>query len=241
MIYTRPFATMRFIAYEGDSRTTQLSLAVQVIDAFTTLPPEVPIRVRLKELLSARPLRSISGFYCFEGKETVVVDGTPRTRTLIPDGNYTLVVESDPIYGNWYFNSESAVVVTSLFPTPVVLPMNPIQPPLAVVRLRPTPAYPFAANATLVRGKVLQAGQDAEDAVVSTDYDEVDPQDSTQPVSVHIETTTDQNGEFVLFFKRLFLANQAITLRAVKNGPPVSVNTQIWEGTSVIQPAINLP
>jgi hypothetical protein len=252
MIYTRPFVTKHFIAYAGDSRTTELSLAVKVIDAFTDRLPEVPLDVRLKQVSFIRPTRSISGFFCFEGQETVIVDGAPIKRTTIPNGNYTLTVEPDPSSGNWYFlqpkagdpwptNFERRVSVAPYVPPVPALPVKE-QPPLELVILTPTPAYPFPANATLIRGKVLPAGNAILRAVVSTDYDEVDPQDSTQTVQVHVETITDPEGEFALFFRRLPLRNQAITLQAVRNGPPVLVNTQITEGTTVvIHPEINVP
>ena len=251
MIYMRPFITKHFIAYEGDSRITQLSLAVQVVDAFTRTAPDVPLDVRLKELPFIRPSKSIGGFFCFEGRQTVVVDGVALpTRVLIPDGNYTLVVEPDPLFADRYFlegNSgdpgttfERPVAVTP-YATPVVLPLNPLRAPLQIVRFLPTPAYPFPSNATLVRGNVLQAGVPVVGAVVSTDYKEIKPTDSSQTILVHVETFTDRGGEFVLFFKRLRVKTQPITVQVVKNGPPFPVNTQITEGTTTPLVDINLP
>jgi hypothetical protein len=251
MIYTRPFVTKKFIAYAGDSCTSQLSLAVKVIDAFTDRLPEVPLDVRLKQVSFVRPTRSVTGFFCFLGQETVVVNGVPINRTSIPNGNYTLIVEPDPTSGNLYFlqprpgdpwptNFERPVSVTP-YATPVAVQPLKIQPPLELVILTPTPAYPFPANATLVRGKAVPTGIATPRAVVSTDYDEVDRQDPTQTVQVHTETMTDREGEFVLFFRRLPSKNQPITLRAVRTGPPAVVNTQITEGTTVVIPDVNVP
>jgi hypothetical protein len=251
MIYTRPFITRHFIAYEGESRSAELSLAVQVVDAFTQAAPDVPLDVRLKELRFMPPTRSIGGFFCFQGREIGAVDGgTLPTRTLIPDGNYTLVVEPNPLYGSRYFLEGNSgdpgttferPVVIGPYVTPVVLPLNPVRAPLEVVRLIPTPAYPFPSTATLVRGKVLQGGNEVAAAVVRTDYKEIHPTDSTQTVFVHVETYTDRGGEFVLFFKRLRDKSQPINIQVVKNGPPFPVNTQITEGTPNNLGNINLP
>ena len=253
MIYTRPFITKHFIAYEGDSRVTELSLAVQVVDAFTSLAPDVPFDVRLKELNFITPTRSIGGFFCFEGRQTVTVDGVALPpRISIPDGNYTLVVEPNPLYGNRYFLEGNSgdpgttferPVAIGPYATPVVLPLIPVRAPLEIVRLIPTPAYPFPSTATLVRGKVLQGGNVVAAAVVRTDYDEINPLDSTQTVSVQVETFTDRGGEFVLFFKRLKDKSQPITLQVVKNGPPFPVNPPITitEGTTKNLGNINLP
>ena len=252
MIYTRPFITTRFIAYGGDSRIANLVLAVQVVDVFSRQLPQVPLTVRLKERPAVRPVRGDHGFYSFKKRGIEVINGR-LTPDEIPDGTYTLIVEPDPSYGSWYFlqpktgnpwthSFERSVALSSQFHTPVVLPMNPIAAPLEVAELTPTPAYPFPSNATLIRGKVVQAGREVATAVVSTDYREVDPQDSTQTVIVHAETITDRDGQFVLFFKRSPARNQAITIRAVKNGPPSLVNSQITEGTTnSLQAEISLP
>ena len=240
MIHTRPFITKRFIAYEGDSFTTEVALAVQVVDAFTDRSPLVPFSVRLKELPLIRPLRGESGFYCFEGKETVMINGIPKAREPIPPGNYTLIVEPDPASGNWY-NLEPRLPVdpwTDTFERPVVLPItNPAE--LAI--LSPTGAYPFPANATLVRGTVFQGGAKVPTAEVSTTYDEVDPADSTQKIPVLVRTITDRSGEFVLFFKSLPKKTQPITIQAVKNGPPSSINITIEESKTLTNQDITLP
>ena len=251
MIYSRPFITKSFVAYEGDSRITELSLVVQVVDAFTSHAPDVPLDVRLKELRFITPTRNIGGSFCFEGRQRVVVDGVALPpRVLIPNGNYTLVVEPNPLYGNRYFLESNTgdpgstferPVAIGPYVTPVVLPLNPVRAPLEVVRLLPTPAYPFPGTATLVRGKVLQAGNAVAGAVVGTDYREIDPLDSTRTVLVHVESYTDRSGEFVLFFKRLRTKSQPIPIQVVKNGPPFPVNTTITEGTTKNLGNITLP
>ncbi len=243
MIYRRPYITTRFIAYEGDSRTTDVKLAVRVIDSFTEDPAVVPLSVRLKELLEIRPLRGASGFYCFEGTETVKVNGTTIVRNPIPDGNYTLIVEPDPTAGNQYSLQPKILGQpwTTTFERPIVLPLpNPLQP-LEVVTLSPTPAYPFPANATLVRGTVTKFGAAVPAAVVSTTYDETDPADTTQTVAVAIETITDPVGEFVLFFKNLPTKDQNITIVARKNADQNQIASTITEGTTVTNQQITFP
>ncbi|HEV8430481.1 MAG TPA: hypothetical protein VGQ41_21440 [Pyrinomonadaceae bacterium] len=243
MIYTRPYITKKFIAYAGDSRTIDVTLAVRVIDAFTKDPPLVPLNVRLKELSRIRPLRGESGFYCFAGTETVTIDGTTIIRNPIPNGNYTLLVEPDPTSGN-QFNLQPRQVGqpwTTTFERPIVLPLpNPLQP-LEVVTLSPTAAYPFPGNTTLVRGTVKKFGVAVGAAVVSTTYDQVDPADTTQTIPVDIETITDPAGEYVLFFKSLPAKTQNLTIVATKNGDQNQITPVIIEGSTLKNQHITFP
>ena len=242
MIYTRPFITKRFIAYSGDSRRTDVSLAIQVVDSFTHLSPQARLSITIKELPLIRPLRGESGFYCFEGAETVTIDGNVVVRTPIPNGNYTLVVEPDPTSGNLYNLQPKQVgdPWTDTFERPVVLPMpNPLVP-LEVITFSPTPAYPFPANATLVRGKVIKNGADVSIAQVSTTYNEVDPNDSTLTVPVHVETMTDRAGEFVLFFKSLPQKTQPVLITATKGADQDQIARVITEGTTLKNQVLDL-
>ena len=243
MIYTRPYITKKFIAYAGDSRTTDVTLVVRVIDAFTDEPARVPLNVRLKELPKIRPLRGESGVYYFEGTETVTINGTPIIGNPIPNGNYTLVVEPDPTSGN-RFNLQPRQVGqpwTTTFERPIVLPLpNPLQP-LEVVTFSPTPAYPFPANATLVRGTVKRFDVAVDAAVVSTTYDQVDPADTTQTIPVDIETITDPAGEYVLFFKSLPAKTQNLTIVATKNGDQKQITPVITEGSTLKNQHITFP
>jgi len=255
MIYTRPFITKKFIAYAGDSRRTDLSLAVLVNDAFTRRlefdgttfsdilqQPLVRLNVSLKELPDFKPIRGERGFYCFEGTETVTIDGLVVVRVPIPNGNYTLIVEPDPTSGNWYNlqPKQAGDPWTDTFERPVTLPMpNPLLP-LETVTLSPTPAYPFPANATLVRGLVIKNGAPLPLAVVNTTYDEVDPNDTSLTVSVQVETITDRVGEFVLFFKNLPQKTQALLLTATKGPDQDQVATVITEGTTLNNQVLDL-
>ena len=243
MIYTRPYVTKKFIAYAGDSRTADVALAVRVMDAFTEEPARVSLNVRLKELPRIRPIRGESGFYCFEGTETVIIDGLTIISNPIPNGNYTLLVEPDPTSGN-QFNLQPRVLGqpwTTGFERPIVLPLpNPLQP-LEVVTLSPTPAYAFPANTTLVRGTVKRFGVAVGAAVVRTTYDQVDPADTTQTISVDIETITDPAGEYVLFFKSLPAKTQNITIVATKSGDQNQITPTITEGSTLTNQHITFP
>lgn len=238
MIYTRPYITKKFIAFAGDSRTTEVTLAVRVIDAFTEEPPIVPLNIRLKQLPKVRPLRGESGFYCFEGREK---EGTVILRNPIPDGNYTLIAEPDPTSGN-QFNlqpKQPGDPWTTEFEREIVLPLPDPLNPLEGVTLSPTPAYPFPANATLVRGSVTKAGVAVATAVVSTTYEQTDPADSTLTRFVDIDTITDRVGEYVLFFKGLPAKTQLITIHAEKNGDQDDlINRLITEGKTLTKQEI---
>jgi hypothetical protein len=243
MIYTRPYTTKKFVAYAADSRTTDVTLVVRVIDAFTEKPAQVSLSVRLKELPQIRPLRGESGVYYFVGTEQVVIDGTTIISNPIPNGNYTLVVEPDPASGN-RFNLQPRQLGqpwTTKFERPIVLPLpNPLQP-LEVVTLSPTPAYPFPANATLVRGTVKKFGVAVGAAVVSTTYDQVDPADTTQTIPVDIETITDPAGEYALFFKSLPARTQNLTIVATKNGDQNQITPTIIEGSTLKNQHLTFP
>ena len=243
MIHTRPYITKKFIGYAGDSRTSDVTLAVRVLDAFTEEPARVPLSVRLKELPRIRPLRGESGFYCFEGTETVIINGTTIISNPIPNGNYTLIVEPDPTSGGQFILQPRQVGQpwTTTFERPIVLPLpNPLQP-LEVVTLAPTPAYPFPANATLVRGTVKKFGVAVGAAVVSTTYNQVDPTDTTQTKIVDIETITDPAGEYVLFFKGLPAKTQNLTIVATKNGDQNQITPMITDGSTLKNQHITFP
>ncbi|HEU4595194.1 MAG TPA: hypothetical protein VFS10_08480 [Pyrinomonadaceae bacterium] len=224
MTYTRPFVTRRFVAYGGDSRRQQLSLAVEVEDAFTERPVGVPLRVFIKQLPRARTLLALSGRYCFED---------------IPDGDYTLVIEFDPAHdwfnlhplkpGEWEDGFERAVKV----PPPGTTDPK-LRKPLVKVLLSPKPSYPFPPNATLVRGRIETKAvppQPVAGAVVNTTYQQSDPSapdDNNQTIPVKVETRTNAAGDYVFFFKRLPGKEQEITVIAEHDQTKVKIK----EGTT---------
>lgn len=233
MTYTRPFVTSRFTAHEGDSWRRPLSLAVRVDDAFTGRMAVAPLRVYLKELRFLPVLRSLGGLFCFEGR---------RPGEALPAGNYTLVVEPDRTRADFFFlQPAQGGQWSESFERVVTLPLIGPDAPLEVVTLAPRPSYPFPANATLVRGRVTQGGQPSAGAVVSSTYDQVDPADTTQTVSVSVETMTDRGGEYVLFFKKLPDPTQTVTVIAEKGGQTVQQQVLITEGATLLAGPLVLP
>ena len=229
MTYTRPFVTNRFIAYDGDTRDHTLSLAVRVIDDFTREQAEVRLRVELKELKRSRPFRNQSGEFCFEA---------------IPDGDYTLVVEPDPTTADWfYLQPVPGDDWTESFERPVRLPLPDLRSPLVEVTLSPKTSYPFPNNATLIRGTVTEGAPSVEvaGAIVSTAYEQVDPDDSDQTIVVAVETRTDRKGEYVLFFQSMPGKTEQVFLTAVKDGQQVQRQVEITEGATLKAEPLHLP
>lgn len=233
MKYIRPFITRRFIAYGGDSyegisHVHNLSLAVNVIDAFTSRRVEAQLRVSLKELGRLRPFLSQSGLFCFED---------------IPDGQYTLVVEPNPVSADWFFWQPVAGEQWQQgFERQIKLPLRMNQPSLIWPRLdvtfSPKSTYPFPLNSTLVRGQLTEGAKDkpVESAVISTKYYQVDPHDNDRTVEIGINTLTDRSGEYALFFKRLPNNSQQIVVTAIKEGQQDQKPAKIVEGNTQMRP-----
>ena len=77
-------------------------------------------------------------------------------------------------------------------------------------------------------------------AQVSTTYNEVDPNDSTLTVPVHVETMTDRAGEFVLFFKSLPQKTQPVLITATKGADQDQIARVITEGTTLKNQVLDL-
>ncbi|HEX8921934.1 MAG TPA: carboxypeptidase-like regulatory domain-containing protein [Pyrinomonadaceae bacterium] len=240
MTFTHPFVTSRFVVHAGDSYLSQLSLSVLVIDAFTGKQVNAPLRVFLKQLRRLRPLRSQSGFFCFEGNKCFE-DG--KCFEQIKAGKYTLVVEPDPTTADWfYLQPLPSGEWTDKFEREITLPMPDPQKPLVTVTFSPKASYPFPANATLVRGRVIAGanGPGIPGAVVKSTYHQVDPKDNDRTVSVNVETQTDSAGEYVLFFQKLPGKTQPITVTATKDGKQGKRDVNIMEGTTLAADPLQL-
>ena len=138
-----------------------LSLAVGVRDGVVGGDPVGDVRVRVEES-DERPIRNRSGYYLFfdlpQEPVTVTVDGGDRYR----DASTTVTL--DPAAADTHDAGEAVEV-----------------------SLEPTPAYPFPAGLTRVRGTLLDGETPVGGATVGvTDH----------PQTV---TTTDA-GEFVYYF-----------------------------------------
>jgi hypothetical protein len=208
MSLTLPFRTPSFTIYGTDSpRLRAVSLAVRVVDEFTQEPMTTPVRVTLAQKQSAKqkfeeqiPFRNQSGDFCFEGQ---------------PNGNYSLLVEPDPVSDYFFLHPEPLQPWLDTFRRDVVLPV--VAGPGLVVTMAPKPGYPFPAGSTLLRGRVLGSSSvPVNRASVSADYFHPDPTvaDPQHVVTLTVETRTDHQGYFALFFRSLSSSPMNISVTA---------------------------
>lgn len=88
--------------------------------------------------------------------------------------------------------------------------------PVVTIPLKPLPSYLFHGYATLIRGLLLDSG---ENPVVNAIIKVTD---------LKIETKSDKMGEFVLYFNNI--KNENISFEIEKNGKYKSVNVTLEEG-----------
>lgn len=231
MIFTRPYETRHLLdVEEGDSHRHDLSIAIRPFDQFTEEPPLTQLRAKLKELPTARPIRSLSGLLCFED--------------IVP-GKYKLLVQNDPEVVDPFFVKPPLGTWTDTLEIPIEVFPNVV---LSFdLQLAPRPSYPFPPHATLVRGTVIQNSLAVADAVVRATYLEVNPLDNTQNVIRTVEALTNREGEYVVFFKRLPKVKEGdpdltADLTAVKGASQSQVTkVVIKEGTTQKANALDLP
>lgn len=197
MAFTTPYVTDKFTAYLGDVISTNLSFAVRLTDEYTQRKPVGDINVMIKQG-DIQAIKNLSGYYLFTD--------------LIP-GNYDVVITSD-----FYFHEETQKTRED------ISSLDPKEPVVEIV-LKPKPAYPFPANATLVRGVVKNTGP-LVNAQVSV---------TGKP----IETITDERGEFVLYFKGI--KEEDITIEIKKHGNTTTVSATIEEGKTTSMGLITFP
>lgn len=108
------------------------------------------------------------------------------------------------------------------------LPLDdPAQPQIyqdqrRLATLKPTTAYPFSEDATLLRGTVRAGTKPLSGAKVEV-------------VDADLEYETAENGDFVIYFSRLKGAQETLAVRATHAlHPPVEKNIPIHRGTTVI-------
>lgn len=116
-------------------------------------------------------------------------------------GNHTIRIIS-----GIYFSQE-LTVNTSL--------LDPKDPVIEVI-LKPAPSYPFPSNATLIRGVISNS-----DPTMINNL-------KIKAIEPNLETTTDENGEFVLYFKNM--KNKDITIEISKDILSKKVSTSLDEG-----------
>lgn len=216
-------ATRAFFGSDEISRSVWV--AVDPVDFVTGQRMTVRVRTRLKDV-AAEPIVGRSGVYCF-------------TDLGIPAGAYTAQVEPLPADRGRYFDGETAFVLAV-----VPMPGQPLKRNPVTVELFPRPAYPFAAGATLARGRLVRAsdGGGIANARVVLILDGVDRGRRGR---------TDERGEFVAFFPRLAPPDDpaagprdfAFQLRVEVEGQPPLVRAEpnVREGTTISVNDIQLP
>ena len=145
----------------------------------------------------------------------IILDRTKRETIIkIKDGpEYKLWTEKEGIYFKIYGGTVRA------------------QKYLAGIILKPKPFYPFPDHATLVRGWLVS----------KVDSNEIPVNEAiVKVVDYEIETKTDGNGEFVLYFNKI--ENNNIKIEIEKNGGLVlPIDAIIEEGKTNIVGKIVLP
>jgi hypothetical protein len=203
MALIKPFVMRKFTAYAGDTTTSTVSLAIWLVDEVTRKSPATPVTVSLQEI-TRKPIKNLSGYYCF---------------TDLAAGDYTVVVEPDPIQSAWYFKADVSVTI----------PMPNRLEPVQEITLKPTPAYPFLHHMTLVRGFVIEGGVRLNNISVYR---------LRENTAKDVESKTTHNGEFVLYIKDFEVADgqngMEITIEAEKEGVKEQRTFSILqEGTTI--------
>jgi hypothetical protein len=191
-----------------EERTTRVSLAVPLLDAFTGGLPRGNPRVSI-DGVAATPIRNASGQFVF-----VDLDLDPGDVTVTVDGG---AYYADPEPVEVTIPTEAALAAAEASGSDV---FDPSADPVAVGELVPTPTYPFPPGTTLVRGRVVDdtgaTPRRVADAAVSVD-------------GVGRTTTTTDDGEFVLSFAR----SEAVTV--VRDGDTWVVRVGGTEPTVTVE------
>lgn len=131
--------------------------------------------------------------------------------TDLENGIYSVIIESE-----LFFSITKQINISSLDP----------KNPLVFIQLIPKPSYPFPENSTLIRGSVNSANGSAENA-------------SIKVIGKQIETVTDENGEFALFFKNV--KQEQVQINIQKGGDTKIVSSEVFEGKTVYTGKIQFP
>lgn len=236
MALEKPFVVKQFIAYAGDEIKSALSLAIRLTDEFTKTAPLSGVLVRLKEKPDVKPIRNLSGYYCFN--DLAKADG-PKS--------FHLVIESERVKSNYYVPVELGPISLP-FPDPVTSPAPPnTKEPVINVILKPSAVYPFPKNSSLIGGTLRDNnGVAVSGAAVVGRYL------ATGETATN-ETLTDRNGEFMMFLKKIRLVTvtengeskkkiDEIRIEIAKGGLSKTVNLPKFnEGTTFPMGSIPFP
>jgi hypothetical protein len=251
MALVRPLVTPEFTSYAGDSLRARILLVLQLFDDFLRLEDVAAVQQQggRRDLRRQNPLgyvdikvngpreiaviKNSSGFYCI-----TLLEDNPRKAY---DGTYRILINADVNVSDHYLPEELGFTIKDGEVDRIIRdnqehPAPDRRSPVVDIILRPKSAYPFPENATLVRGMALVAPVTTPhteltpiaEAIVSTTFQQLqfDADDGEyKPKPRTIATHTDEQGEFVLFFKRVAKREQDIVeLKAEKNGRIGQVN-----------------
>jgi hypothetical protein len=173
--------------FGSDHLQRSVSVVVEPLDVVTKDRVPVPLEVRIfkdkplksdeDKAFATRPIAARSGVYCF-------------TNLKLATGKYFVEVRTLEKDRGLYFDGAGELNFK-----PIPIPNEPLNRNLVRVDLLPRPAYPFDAQATLARGRLVKAsnGSPIENAQIFLTLDSV---------AKGFWQRTDERGEFVIFFPR---------------------------------------
>lgn len=213
------------VFYAADKLERSVWVVVDPRDFVTGARVPVPLQVRLKDL-TAEPIAARSSVYCFIDLDLPAADYTVQVRPLINGRDR-------------YFDAEEKFTLAV-----VPVPAQPLKRNPVSVELLPRPAYPFDAQATLARGRLLKASDASpiEDAQIFLILEGTD---------IGRRGKTDERGEFVVFFPLITPEDvQTAGLKDLKfqlrfeiegHSPHVTAEETVREGTTKSMKEIEFP
>jgi hypothetical protein len=182
-----------------------LSFAVWLVDDYTQKEPigEVRVTVNGEKITTIKAVKNLSGYYIFSG---------------LPEGRYTLSVESE------HYFLEEKIVDTSSF----VVSKEPVVE--VILKLRPS--YPFPDRATLVRG-MLVAGS----GILSS----ISVKAVLKSSGREVLSMPDENGEFIIYFKEIIKEKSDVVLEIKGEGIEKTLHMIVEEGSSTYAGVITIP
>jgi hypothetical protein len=186
----------------------RLSFAVWLVDDYTQKEPLGEVRVILngEKITTVKALKNLSGYHTFSG---------------LPEGTYTLSVESE-----FYF-SEERIVDTSSF-------VNSKEPVVEIV-LKPKPLYPFPDRITLIRG-LLDPLVPEPDLLAGITIKAISKSTGREILGI-----PDEKGEFVLYFREIINRKAEIILEIKGEGIEKTLPVLIEEAKSIFTGVIKIP
>ena len=186
----------------------RLSFAVWLVDDYTQKEPLGEVRVMLngEKITTVKALKNLSGYHTFSG---------------LPEGTYTLSVESE-----FYF-SEERIVDTSSF-------VNSKEPVVEIV-LKPKPLYPFPDRITLIRG-LLGPLVPEPDLLAGITIKAISKSTGREILGI-----PDEKGEFVLYFREIINRKAEIILEIKGEGIEKTLPVLIEEAKSIFTGVIKIP